>query len=334
MKSTKVLIKSSLLVLSFLCTLAVQAKVTSVAPPTERKEEAKKKQTTQADPALNRSVNDSSKKATDWASIGTMAGSALGIGYMAMATTCEGTCSAAGSGCCAQVPMYIMFGTQAISAAAQFLQSKEEAKGTTERTNGNQKLTPTSSLPTSDPTFNETVFGDALKGMKVDYDKINKATAALKTKAGYHGYKYDEKTGELTGPDGKKIGGGAGGAGGGFSSADMSKAAAIAKAIKEGTEKYLADKAGLVGEESGSGGGGSKGANGSGFGGSAAMAGLAGGGKLGTEGSRSVAGMSKDYFGEPIGVANDSLFEMMKRRYQLKEKQNSFFDEYEAALQK
>jgi hypothetical protein len=37
------------------------------------------------------------------------------------------------------------------------------------------------------------------------------------------------------------------------------------------------------------------------------------------------AGMSKNYNGEPIGVAADSIFLMMNRRYKVKESQDSFF---------
>jgi hypothetical protein len=37
-----------------------------------------------------------------------------------------------------------------------------------------------------------------------------------------------------------------------------------------------------------------------------------------------VAGLSTNYNGEPIGVASDSIFEMIKRRYETKDKENSF----------
>lgn len=45
-----------------------------------------------------------------------------------------------------------------------------------------------------------------------------------------------------------------------------------------------------------------------------------------------VAGMSKDFNGEPIGVAADSIFEMMNRRYILKDKQNAFINETDLLL--
>lgn len=40
-----------------------------------------------------------------------------------------------------------------------------------------------------------------------------------------------------------------------------------------------------------------------------------------------LAGVSKDYHGEKIGVAANNIFLMMARRYQLKDKQDSFFGE-------
>ncbi|HPI41532.1 MAG TPA: hypothetical protein PLJ21_12050 [Pseudobdellovibrionaceae bacterium] len=42
-----------------------------------------------------------------------------------------------------------------------------------------------------------------------------------------------------------------------------------------------------------------------------------------------VAGMSKSYYGTPIGVAMDNIFLMMNRRYIVKDKQNTFFGKSE-----
>jgi hypothetical protein len=40
-----------------------------------------------------------------------------------------------------------------------------------------------------------------------------------------------------------------------------------------------------------------------------------------------VAGLSTNYNGEPIGVSSDSIFEMIKRRYEMKDKENSFIND-------
>lgn len=50
--------------------------------------------------------------------------------------------------------------------------------------------------------------------------------------------------------------------------------------------------------------------------------------------SRLAAGMSKNYNGEPIGVAADSIFLMMSRRYKVKESQDSFFGASDVDLKK
>lgn len=42
-------------------------------------------------------------------------------------------------------------------------------------------------------------------------------------------------------------------------------------------------------------------------------------------------GLSKNFNGDPIGVASDSIFEMMRRRYQLKTTQKTFFGKEDAA---
>lgn len=59
-----------------------------------------------------------------------------------------------------------------------------------------------------------------------------------------------------------------------------------------------------------------------------------GGGQLRNVAAVNAAGLTKNFNGEPIGVAADSIFAMMTRRYKLKEKQNSFIDELGVNLQK
>ncbi|MEN0059186.1 MAG: hypothetical protein AAGB31_10165 [Bdellovibrio sp.] len=62
---------------------------------------------------------------------------------------------------------------------------------------------------------------------------------------------------------------------------------------------------------------------------------LAGRSKVGIDRDPSaLAGMQKNYNGEPIGVAADSIFLMMSRRYKVKESQESFYTDAELALKK
>ncbi len=66
--------------------------------------------------------------------------------------------------------------------------------------------------------------------------------------------------------------------------------------------------------------------------GAVAVAGASGLGDPPERGPAGVAGMTKDFNGEPIGVAGDSIFEMMNRRYILKDKQNAFINETDLLL--
>lgn len=112
---------------------------------------------------------------------------------------------------------------------------------------------------------------------------------------------------------------------------------------KKAKEKYDKLKLGAMtaanGYEEGGGGGGG-GGFGAGSGSSDDMgssAGLGGGGLGAGAFNRdpaNLAGMQKNYNGEPIGVAADSIFLMMTRRYKVKESQESFFTDAELALQK
>lgn len=109
----------------------------------------------------------------------------------------------------------------------------------------------------------------------------------------------------------------------GVSAADfakaMAQAAALEKKAGEQVEKVGAHTA-SQGFENGVGGGGS-----SGPGSSDEEETYAGGGaKAARDPAASVAGMTKSYNGELIGVAGDSIFEMMARRYRQKSKEESF----------
>lgn len=92
------------------------------------------------------------------------------------------------------------------------------------------------------------------------------------------------------------------------------------------------------GFEEGGGGGGSGAWDTSGGPEEYAYSGGGAGSGLGSAGDRdpaaAVAGMQKNYNGDPIGVAADSIFLMMNRRYKVKDSQESFFTESELALRR
>nr|BFD61184.1 hypothetical protein CKG001_32910 [Bdellovibrio sp. CKG001] len=112
---------------------------------------------------------------------------------------------------------------------------------------------------------------------------------------------------------------------------------------KKAKEKYDKLKLGAMTAANGydEGGGGGGGGFSAGLGSSDDMGSSSGSGGSGLGGSgafnrdpANLAGMQKNYNGEPIGVAADSIFLMMTRRYKVKESQESFFTDAELALQK
>lgn len=112
-------------------------------------------------------------------------------------------------------------------------------------------------------------------------------------------------------------------------------------ASKKAAEKMEKIKLGAMtaasGYEEGGGAGGGAGVASDGVGDTsyAGGAGVGENGKIGiVRDPAALAGMQKNYNGEPIGVAADSIFLMMNRRYKVKESQESFFTDAELALQK
>ncbi|MEK2647165.1 hypothetical protein [Bdellovibrio sp. BCCA] len=156
----------------------------------------------------------------------------------------------------------------------------------------------------------------------------------------------DAKLGKITTPDGKSykpsdFASEGAMAAAGFSSGAIAGAVATYEEIqKRAAAKAEKMKLGALtaasGYEEGGGGGGA----GAGVGSSdESGAGVAAGGPavapIGIDRDpSSLAGMQKNYNGEPIGVAADSIFLMMTRRYKVKESQESFYTDAELALQK
>lgn len=153
----------------------------------------------------------------------------------------------------------------------------------------------------------------------------------------------DAKLGKITTPDGKSykpsdFASESAMAAAGFSSGAIAGAVATYDAIqKKAAEKAEKMKLGALTTASGfDEGGGSGGGSASSVETSTegvAVAGSGGGVSIDRDPS-SLAGMQKNYNGEPIGVAADSIFLMMTRRYKVKESQESFFTDAELALQK
>lgn len=166
------------------------------------------------------------------------------------------------------------------------------------------------------------------------------AKAALaQLEKGVAGSKIDVKKGTLTTYDGKTYdlnsGTPEGLAAAGFSpgaiSGAMEYGSKIAKEMQSKVEKM---KLGAMTASGGFDEGGGRGGSGSGSSADSSIGVAGGGGAKLERDPANLAGMQKNYNGEPIGVAADSIFLMMNRRYKVKESQDSFFSDAEIALQK
>lgn len=172
-----------------------------------------------------------------------------------------------------------------------------------------------------------------------DYKSAQAAMNALKSPKGYMGAKLEN--GKLTTPDGKSynisdFSSPAAMAKAGFSDEDIKGAMGKAKRLEAEALKKLPSALAALSEEEGPGGGTATATP------TAAIPNLpsemehsAGGSSLeSTEHiERNLAGLSKNYNGDPIGVSQNNIFQMMTQRYRLKEKQDSFVNE-EALLRK
>lgn len=156
------------------------------------------------------------------------------------------------------------------------------------------------------------------------------------------GYGYDGNTGMMTGPNGtefaaSEIGDAGAMAAAGFSPSDISMAQGKAVGLANDVNSALAAKAklasrpsvsGVAVDSAGGGGGSGYGKSSFGEGGGSAFGDYLSKMKRGLASKKKavIAGKSKNYGGERIGVRVDNIFEMVHRRYQTKRKRNSFIE--------
>ncbi len=217
--------------------------------------------------------------------------------------------------------VYFGMGALAFMQAREMSKAAKKSKGTYGRIN--------SKLDGDTDTDGD---GDGTGDPSTDLDPASASNlkASLKTAAA-NGIKVDLKNGQVTGPDGKVL------KPSDLASADAMRRAGMSaddimkaqKAIDQ-VSKDAQKKAGYANysfaEDEGGGGGksGSKGDQ------NISISGGGLGAKGGADSKRDpaqVAGMTKLFNGEPIGVASDSLFDMIERRYKLKDKQDYFLKE-------
>lgn len=195
-------------------------------------------------------------------------------------------------------------------------------------------------VPTQD--FDHLTTNDSSKDKdltsKIDLKKFNDVKSQL-FGSGIGGIKMDPKSGKITDTktgktyDAAQMASAESMAQAGFSPADiaasMSAAAGIEKAalkklgVTEGIGAATAENGYLDGGGSGSLSGKTSDSGDSSGGGQRGLASSGAGVKIP---SNQIAGLTKNFNGERIGVSAENIFNMMTRRYKTKEKQNSFFD--------
>ncbi|MFM6928080.1 MAG: hypothetical protein ACKOX6_06415 [Bdellovibrio sp.] len=316
MKKTKMILKlicSLSLVISPLGAYAVTAGVESTASSSQ--------------PSVNQSASNSSKQNKTGQALSYVA-SAIEFGVAAMNWSACGPHNAAA---CATAALFTVMALQSMQQGAEHGKVAGASGYTADLTNAYD----TGNYDSADDKKTAAVGNEYLK----------KAQTSLRTMQG-NGYINASAT-KVTSPDGKS-----------YNVKDMTspaamQAAGIPKAAIDAAmetyakiEKKAMDKLKIGaqtaanGYEEGGGGGGGFGSGGAadaGDPGSAVAAGAHGLGKdnlTSRDPSSLAAGMSKNYNGEPIGVAADSIFLMMTRRYKVKESQDSFFGANDLLLKK
>lgn len=271
------------------------------------------------------SVKDSADNAESSNSQGQLMSMLTGAKLLGESAQHFSACPPHNPGQCALGALKAAMGLLSMMQGGKHGGSKAGANFTSGITNGTDGFTPGNTDPYE--AQNSAAYNDA-------------KNALAKLEKGVAGTKYDPKTGKLSTADGKtydlsKLGTPEGMAAAGFSpgaiSGAMEYGGAVSKSMQDKVEKM---KLGALSAAGGVDEGGGSGGRGGGSGSSSESYAGGGGGAGGAREPTSMAGMQKNYNGEPIGVAADSIFNMMNRRYKVKENQGSFFSDADIALQK
>tara|TARA_B110001454_G_scaffold219198_1_gene251665 strand:- start:242187 stop:243185 length:999 start_codon:yes stop_codon:yes gene_type:complete len=282
-----------------------------------------------ASPNMQNSANTSAKQNKSSSALS----SVIGVASMAYGAKNAAACGSQCYSCCGRAVIFFAMG------AMSFKQASNNAKAAYQ-----SGLTGLDTSAWNNPfgETNSTTGSDADKDLaaNVNTGKFNEIKRALTT-SGINGIKLDPKTGKITDSntgktyDSNTLGTAQGMADAGFSPSDIASALDAAGKIEKAAMKKLGLTEGIGAataangymDDAGSGG------TTSGNAGDVTMDSYGGGGRgLASSGggvkvpSNQIAGLTKNFNGERIGVSAENIFNMMARRYKTKEKQNSFFD--------
>jgi uncharacterized membrane protein YgcG len=272
-------------------------------------------------------ITDNADKTKDANQTGQMINTAVGALNLNTAAACFQTCP---HGCCSAAPIFLLMGLQNMAQSGAQGKTAGQARNTVGLTDiGNSGYDPNAVKELSKEL-------DLKKGLDFVASMTNVDPKTT-------GFSYNPSTNTVTAANGKTLSASDVNSAAAMEAAGVSKsvidtvtkmsernlAAAMKKVSKHGTTSVNSDEGGEGG--SGSSSGSTSASAGAGYGDGSGGA----GGGLGIDRDPSqVAGMQKNYNGEPIGVSADSIFKMMTRRYKTKENQNNFIDDAELLIQK
>jgi len=295
-----------------------------LAGDAERQRQAQQAAAQQA--AAQQSANDAAKRAEKENKESMIISAVIGTGLTVMGGICTAQCFPVAEGCCTMAPMYFMMGAQSFQQANENNNAARAARRTNNQTfggGGGDLGENVGDDPLADPGVQRLVNVDAARRAREQARRL-----------GIDGKKPVKIGGKEYPADAFKDPGSMAAAG--LPAGMIANAVSTMSNLEKEANKKLTKLGALTesnGYDDGAGGSvaGASGTDAAGVGGASA-AGL--GSSLRDPASTSLAGLSKNFNGDPIGVAADSLFQMMTRRYKLKEKQNSFIDDPSANLQK
>lgn len=256
----------------------------------------------------------------------------IGLGGMYMAkfaASCSPTCN---GWFAAQGALHFLMGAQSFKQASNHGGSGYQSDQTVSDTSWKDPFANNSGKsPTPGDALGGDIDSDAnLKG-KIDSGKFAKIKSDLFTN-GLGGYKMDPKTGILTNTktgqkyDPDKLTTPQSLADAGFSNQDINNAYGTSKKAEDALKKQLGiESIGAATKENGYENGSSSSATLAADAGAAVSYGGRGVASIRAP-STQIAGLSKNFNGERIGVAAENIFNMMARCYKKKEKQDAFLD--------
>jgi hypothetical protein len=264
-------------------------------------------------------LEQSSKDTMENSQKGQSTATIMKIGMYAMGASYASSCGPHNPGACVKAAVLFMMGGQAGKAANSFngpisTAWDDSCAYSTFGCSGGTPSNPYTAALTPGVINENKAAGDA----KLISDALNKGGFAVDVNSG----KIKSPNGEINGNDPASLSAALGGDSDAFMK-QIRGLEADAKAKVDGVKSSSVTAA--LGFDGGGGGMGAIGEGGYGTDaeGAAGLNGLKGLDRL--RKPAQAKGLSKNFNGDPIGVASDSIFEMMSRRYQLKGKQKAFF---------